>query len=128
MAGPTLIAANPQPTRIPKNHLSLDATANPPSTGIASRWRFQNGVVEARAIARSCRDLIAMGIDGRETLVLVSNQRVLLPALQSAFEDAGVAYEPPRAQGFIGSPAVRLVLAVIRIGWDPDDYAPYPLR
>jgi DNA helicase II / ATP-dependent DNA helicase PcrA len=118
----TLIAANAQPNRIPKQHVSLYAGANPPLQGIVHRWRFSSGVVEATAIAQSCRDLIAAGINPRDVLVLLSNQRGLLSPLRTAFDAAGVAYEPPRAEGFLDSECGRLVLVLVRITCEPNDY------
>lgn len=120
--GQTLIGANPQPNRIPKNLLSLYSNAAPPLTGILHRWQFPSGVGEARAIAESCRDLIASGIGPRDILVLISNQRALLPLFDSEFQNAGVDYEPPRAEGFLDSKAGRLVLAMMRIVCQPNDY------
>lgn len=121
-AGQTLIAAYPQPNRIPKNHVSLYSAAAPPLAGVVHRWRFSRHTLEAQAVAESCRDLIAAGINPREILVLLSNQQVLLPALDAEFQTAGVAYEPPRTEGFPDSRAGRLVLAAIRIVCDTDDY------
>jgi DNA helicase-2/ATP-dependent DNA helicase PcrA len=121
-AAQTLIGANPQPNRIPKNQQSLYVAAAPPLTGMVHRWRFAAGVGEARAVAESCRDLIAAGISPRDILVLLSNQRALLPRLGVEFDEAGIAYEPPRSEGFLDSQAGRFVLAMIRIVCDVDDY------
>jgi len=121
-AAQALIAANPQPNRIPKNHVSLYSGAAPPLTGLTQRWQFASGVAEARAIAESCRDLIAVGTNPRDILLLLSNQRALLSGLDAEFQTAGVAYEPPREEGFLESPAGRWVLAAIRIVCDADDY------
>jgi DNA helicase-2/ATP-dependent DNA helicase PcrA len=121
-AGQTLISANPQPNRIPKNYTSLYTNAVPPLAGITYRWLFPSGVKEARAVAESSRDLIAGGINPRDILVLLSNQRTLLPVLDTEFQSAGVAYEPPRAEGFLDSKAGRWVLAVLRIVCNRDDY------
>ena len=54
--------------------------------------------------------------------MLLCNQRALLPGLDAEFKTAGVAYEPPRAEGFLDSRVGRLVLAAIRIACDADDY------
>lgn len=121
-AGQTLISANPQPNRIAKNHVSLYAASAPPLAGVVHRLQFPSGIAEARGVAESCRDLVASGISARDILVLISNQRALLPVLDAAFQAAGVAYEPPRAEGFLDSRTGRLVLAVIRIVCDADDY------
>lgn len=121
-AAQALIAANPQPNRIPKNHVSLYGAATPPLAGLTHRWQFASGAAEARAVAETCRDLIAAGINPRDILVLLSNQRTLLPVLGAEFQTAGVAYEPPRAVGFLDSQAGRWVLAAVRIVGAPDDY------
>ncbi|GIL06877.1 MAG: DNA helicase [Betaproteobacteria bacterium] len=121
-AGQTLIGAHPQPNRIAKNHVSLYGSAAPPLTGFTRCWQFPSGVAEARAIAESCRALIAAGITPRDILVLLSNQQALLGGLDAEFQSAGVAYEPPRAEGFLDSRAGRWVLAASRIVCDADDY------
>ena len=121
-AAQSLIAANPQPNRIPKNHISLYAAAAPPVVGVTHRWRFSRSNMEARALAESCRDLIAAGINPRDILVLLSNKRALLPDLDRAFQAAGVDYESPRTEGFIDTPSGRLVLAAVRIACDTNDY------
>jgi len=121
-AGQDLIAANPQPNRISKNHVSLYGGANPPLTGFTQRWQFASGVAEVRAIAESCRNLIAAGINPRDILVLLSNQRALLAGLDAEFQSVGLAYEPPRTEGFLDSHAGRWVLAAIRIVCDANDY------
>ena len=121
-AGQALIAANPQPSRIPKSYSSLYSAAAPPLAGVTHRWQFQSGVAEARAVAQSCRDLIAAGINPRDILVLLSNQPALLRLLDTEFQTAGVLYEPPRAEGFLDSRAGRWVLAAIRIVCSSDDY------
>src|SRR5262249_38810086 len=102
--------------------VSLYAGAVPPLTGFVQRWQFASGAAEARAVAESCRDLVTAGINPRDILVLLSNQRILLPGLDAAFRAAGIAYEPPRAEGFLDSRAGRWVQAAIRIVCDADDY------
>jgi len=121
-AGHAIITSHPQPNRIPKALASLYLGAAPPLAGTVHLWRFSSGKAEARAVAESCRDLIAAGINPREILVLLGNKGVLLPGLVAAFDNAGVEYEPPRAEGFLDSRAGRWVLAAIRIVCDPDDY------
>jgi DNA helicase-2/ATP-dependent DNA helicase PcrA len=120
--GQSLIAANAQPNRIPKAYISLYATANPAVPGVVHRWQFATGVTEARAIAASCRDLIAAGLNPRDVLILLGNQRVLLPALHAEFASANVEYEPPQIVGFAESKAGRWLLSTLRIVSDADDY------
>lgn len=121
-ASQVLIGANPAPSRIPKNHVSLYSAATPPVQGVAHRWSFQSGVAEAKAVAESCSNLIQGGINPREILILLSNTRTLWPGLAMEFDAAGVPFEPPRAQSFLDSAAGRLVLAVVRIACDSNDY------
>lgn len=121
-AGANLIAANAMPARIPKHLVSLYAGAAPPLSGVMHRWRFANGDAEATAVAESCRDLIAAGIEARDILVLLSDTRILLRRLNDEFAAAGVEIEPPRAEGFLHSPSGRLVLTVLRIVCNGDNY------
>ena len=117
-----LIRANAHPNRIPKSLVSLYDGAVPPVSGHVHRWRFASGAAEARSIATSCRDLVADGMNPRDMLVLVSNARAQLPMLAAEFTSAGIAFEPPRSTGFIDTDAGRMVLALVRIVCDEDDY------
>jgi len=53
---------------------------------------------------------------------LLSNQRVLWPALAEEFKAINVPFEPPRVKGFPESDTGRLVLALMRITCNPNDY------
>lgn len=117
-----LIAANSQPQRIPKTLISLYAASAPPVAGAVHRVRFTSGVAEARAIAASCDALIASGVNPRDILVLLSNQRTLLPMLRTELERAAVPFESPHAATFLSARPGRLIFAVIRIVCDGDDY------
>ena len=121
-ASTTLIAAHAGPGRIAKAHTSLYAAAAPPVNGSVFRWRFPSAKREATVIAESCRDLIAAGMAHRDILILLSNQRVLSQPLMEELVAAGVAAEHPREEGFIDSDPGRLVLALLRIVCNPDDY------
>lgn len=121
-AATSLMNANPQPNRITKNIGSLYANATPQVLGIVHRWQFASGVAESRAIAESCRDLIASGINPRDIIVLISNQKVLLPSLATEFINLAIDFEPPRAEGFLDTAAGRCVLAMMRIVCGADDY------
>lgn len=121
-AANSLIAHFAMPNRIPKALVSLHAQANPPEAGIVHRWRFYNDQQEGRAIADSCRDLIAAGVPARELLVLVSNKRVQLPLLRQAFQNANVSFDAPRAESFLDEDAGRFMLALLRIVCDGKDY------
>lgn len=121
-AAQSLIAVYAQPNRIAKNLSSLYLRAVPPSAGVVHRWKFSSGVSEARAVAESCRDIIANGLNPRDILVLLSNQRSLFPALRDEFLRLGVPIEPPRTEGFLESNVGRFVLAALRIVCNTDDY------
>jgi DNA helicase-2/ATP-dependent DNA helicase PcrA len=117
-----LIAANPLPNRIAKNHVSLYAAAAPPVGGVVHRWRFADGYAEARAIADSCGALIRGGMKARDILILLSNKRIQLQTLETELARAGVEYEGPRAESFRDTDAGRLVLAIVRIVCETNDY------
>ncbi len=118
----TLIAAYPGPGRIPKTLTSLYAASAPPVHGSVFRWRFPQARAEARAVAASCRDLIAAGMNPREILILLSNQKDLMQPLLEELEKAGVSAEHPREEGFIDSRPGRLLLAIVRIVCNTNDY------
>jgi DNA helicase-2/ATP-dependent DNA helicase PcrA len=122
-----LITANPAPNRLPKQHASLYADSDPPVPGIVHRWRLPNGNAEARAVAQSCRALVAAGVPPREILILLSNQRALAPALRQQLEDAGVPYEASRSDSFVDLPAGRMVLALVRVVGQGNDYVAHRL-
>jgi len=58
----------------------------------------------------------------RDILVLLSNQRTLLPSLSSEFQREAVPFEPPHAEGFLDSLTGRMVFAMLRIACDVNDY------
>ena len=66
-AASTLIVAFPHPNRIPKLQTSLYSASQPPVPGAMHLWRFVSGAAEGRAVAESCRDLIAAGVRLRGT-------------------------------------------------------------
>jgi DNA helicase-2/ATP-dependent DNA helicase PcrA len=121
-AGMTLIAANPAPGRIAKALESLYAEAEPPVAGRMFRWRFNHANTEAKAIAASCRRLVDAGMNPREILILLSNQRALGRPLINEMEAAQVPTEHPREESFLDSDPGRLVLALMRIVCDTNDY------
>jgi DNA helicase-2/ATP-dependent DNA helicase PcrA len=118
----TLISANPAPDRIPKGYVSLYADADPPVNGVAACWRFSDAQAEAKAIASSCRELIAAGMPAREIMVLVSNQRALAKDLYDAFEAAGVPYDPPKDEGYAGTKAGRALYTILRLAGSRNDF------
>jgi DNA helicase II / ATP-dependent DNA helicase PcrA len=120
-AAATLIAARPGLNRIPKAHTSLYAASDPPVPGRVHCWRFQHATAEARAVAHSCRDLIAAGTNPRDILILLSKKSLSNPLL-TELEAAGVPAEHPREEGFRDTNAGRLALYLLRIVCNADDY------
>lgn len=116
-----LIQANPAPDRIKKTLQSLYSGAEPPLAGLVLRQSFKSESAEAKAIAESCQKLISRGIKPREILVLLSNNRLMQP-FQVAFENAGVEFEPVKETSFLDEDAGRLIMALIRIACNADDY------
>jgi hypothetical protein len=84
-------------------------------------------VAEARAIAESCKSLIAEGMDPRKLLILISYKKEQLPALSEAFQRAGVAFDLPRTESITNSDPGRFVLGLVRIVCDSDDYVAHRL-
>jgi len=126
-ASNALISAYGSPNRIAKTLQSLYGGAAPPLSGTVNRWRFYTANEEAKAVADSCRGLIAAGLHPRDILILLSNQRELLPGLRKAMDDAGVPFEPPRAETFIDSDSGRFVLAMVRLVCNTSDYVAHRL-
>jgi DNA helicase-2/ATP-dependent DNA helicase PcrA len=121
-AAEALIEANSAPGRIPKQHLSLYAEADPPLDGRFDHWTFEDGVEEADAIAATCRALIDAGMPPREIMVLLSNQRALWWQLRDAFTEHEVPVEPPRATPFKNTDLGRALFTLLRVAEEEPDY------
>lgn len=117
-----IISRNSPPKRINKQLVSLYETSDPKLTGVVHHWKFESHSIEARAVAKSCRDLIACGVQPSQILILISNKKVLLPTLEKEFNDLGVEFESPKVADFRDSDLGRSVLALTRIVCDRDDY------
>jgi superfamily I DNA/RNA helicase len=117
----------PSQNRIPKTLSSLYTHAAPPLTGVVHRWRFANATTEAVSIANSCQSLIDGGVNPRDILILLSNQRELLGAIKNSLTAANVPFEPPRAETFIDSDTGRFVLAIVRLVCDIHDHVAHRL-
>jgi DNA helicase II / ATP-dependent DNA helicase PcrA len=126
-AANALMDGYPSQNRIPKTLQSLYAGAAPAVAGVVHRWRFPNATSESASIAASCQALINAGINPRDILILLSNQRELLPTLRDSLTAAGVPFEPPRAETFIDSDTGRFVLAMIRLVCDLHDHVAHRL-
>jgi len=109
------------PNRVAKNLVSLYGAANPPVQGRLWVWSFQTAQEEARAIARSCQELINAGMAGREDeiLILISNRRVQLDLIAQELGNLGLPYDPPRGASLVNElEPIRAVYALLRIARD----------
>ena len=109
------------PNRIAKNLVSLYGAASPPVQGRLWVWSFQTAQEEARAIARSCQELINAGMAGREDeiLILISNRRVQLDLIAQELGNLGLPYDPPRGASLVNElEPIRAVYALLRIARD----------
>ena len=114
-----LIAYNQN--RVTKNLTSLYGAATPPVQGCMMIWSFQTPQQEARAIAKSCQELIKAGMGGREDeiLILISNRRVQLDILAQELGNLGLPYEPPPGASLTDEyEAARAIYSLLRIARD----------
>jgi DNA helicase-2/ATP-dependent DNA helicase PcrA len=126
-AANALMVGYPSQNRIPKALHSLYAGAAPAVAGVVHRWRFPNATSESDSLAASCQALINAGVNPRDILILLSNQRELLPGLRNSLTAANVPFEPPRAETFIDSDTGRFVLGMIRLVCDLHDHVAHRL-
>ncbi|TAK24803.1 MAG: hypothetical protein EPO40_23845 [Myxococcaceae bacterium] len=110
------------PKRITKALRSLYAAAAPQVDGSVMRWKFRRGEDEAMAIALSCRDLIAAGMNPREILVLINNRNALEQEIYQAFAALKVPVAAARADDYTDSAMGRFALTCLRIICNPSDY------
>jgi superfamily I DNA/RNA helicase len=113
------------PIRIPKHLTSLYATAQPPVNGHAHWWKLSSPQAEATAIANSCLDLHAAGLDYGDIMILLGNRRVMATSIQGALENQGVPFSPVQVEAFRDTPAGRAGFSMLRILSDPNDLVAY---
>ncbi len=111
----TLISFNP--FRLDKNLDPLYLSAVPPVIGKLEVWSFQNADDEARAIAKSCHELIAAGMNGHEDeiIILISNRRLQLDLISRELGNLGLPFDPPNAESLIEDKMVRAVYSILRL-------------
>lgn len=107
--------------RIPKALASLYDTARPRVEGHAHWWKFSSPQTEATAIAQSCLELHAAGLDYGDMMILLGNRHVVAAGLQQALTDAGVPFSPVQAEAFRDTDAGRTGFSILRIVSDADD-------
>ncbi len=117
-AATNLVAHNPN--RLPKQLISLYATATPPLTGRVNVWSFANATAEARAIAQSCQSLIGGGLAGQEDqiVILVSNRRLQLPRITQELSNLGLPFDAPGGSSLRDNEAIRAAYSIMRIAID----------
>ncbi len=122
-----LITHNVQ--RVPKQLVALYGAATPPVNGLLHAWSFPDAGAESRAIAESCRQLIAAGMAGQEDqiVILIANRRVQLDMLTQELGNLGLPFDPPRGEGLRDTAGIRAVYAILRVLRDTANVAPdYP--
>jgi DNA helicase-2/ATP-dependent DNA helicase PcrA len=114
-AASQLIQFNPD--RIPKRSHSLYQNSNPPVTGKLFVWSFQTAEAEARAIARSCEDLISNGMAGQEDqiIILISNRRLQLDIITTALANRGVNFDTPPGIAIRDEQPLRAAYSILRV-------------
>lgn len=110
-----MIAANPG--RLPKNPVSLYATAVPPVRGTMYVWSFPSQEEEAAGIAESCQRLVRAGMADREDeiLILVSDRGLQLGPLAQALGNLGLPYDPPPGEALTDDDSIRAAYSILRI-------------
>lgn len=121
-AANALIQAFGAGSRLQKAPIALLGQAQPPVQGQVLRWRMANDKVEARALAESCRDLVAAGVPPDRIMILPTNYRALRSGLKVALDAVGVPNELHDEDRFVSRPAGRLIYALLRIVASSDDY------
>jgi DNA helicase-2/ATP-dependent DNA helicase PcrA len=121
-AATVLIAAHPPHNRIAKTVASVYASSDPSINGDVLRWRFANGVQEARAIASSCGALIEAGIAPDEILILLSDRNILEGPIVAALEARGLLFDAKGVPDHLSEVWGRVLLAVVRIIINSHDY------
>lgn len=109
------------PARIPKQLTSLYATAHPPVQGHAQWLKFASPQAEATAIASSCLELHAAGLDYGDIMVLLGNRRVMAVGIQDALASNGVPFSPVEVEPFRDTPAGRTGFSMLRVLSDASD-------
>jgi superfamily I DNA/RNA helicase len=120
--GNALIRANSPPERIAKTLTSLYVDADPPIAGVLHRTHFPSALAEARAIAKSCHELLDQGVSAREILILLSNTNLTEKAIVDALVEGGIPYVSSRKADLRNLDVGRLLLAIERIVCDEHDY------
>lgn len=117
-----VVGSFPDPSRLPKQVVSLYQGSQPPVRGTLHAWRFAGSRVEARAIAESCAALVAADVAPEGIMILLSSTPTLARPICDALEQAGVPYAEPRPEAFVDSSEGRLGYALFRLIANGNDY------
>ena len=126
-AADTLISDYSLPSRIPKNLVSLLGAATPPVFGVSHLWKFKSEQAEARAIASSCRDLIASGVPPSEILILAPEREPVLGRIAERLRLSGVSVDEPESDEFTDTETYWFLVSVLRVVCDNEDYVAHRL-
>ena len=110
-----LIAHNPN--RLPKQLQSLYANAAPPLQGCLRIWSFATAQQERTAIAKSCQELINVGMIGQEDqiIILISSRRLQLAPITQELANLGLPFDPPGGEAVRDQPVMRAVYSILRL-------------
>jgi DNA helicase II / ATP-dependent DNA helicase PcrA len=118
--------------RLPKRLEALYATAEPPVKGLTEVWSFLSADAEARAIAKSCDELIKAGMAGQEDEIIILMARrkpaaVQLDPISRELANLGLPFSPPGDPQLANDMIVRAVFALLRVVRDCEtDQPDYP--
>ena len=112
----------PAPNRIPKNLVSLYSNSNPFNNGFLQTNTFIRPKQEALFIANSCHDLINMGVSPKDIMILISNKKIQLDSITYALDNLNIGYDANQREDFKDSYHGRLLLSILRILENADDY------
>jgi DNA helicase II / ATP-dependent DNA helicase PcrA len=117
------------PNRLPKNLQALYGNAAPAVQGSLYVWSFASATQEARAVAESCRQLIANGMAGLEDQILIllsqlNPSSIQVDPITQALSNLGVPYMEPSGAELTEDAAIRAVYAVLRLVRDREEDEP----
>jgi DNA helicase-2/ATP-dependent DNA helicase PcrA len=126
---PALSLITHNPGRLPKDLASLYDEAAPPVGGTLHVWSFASAQAEARAIAESCRELLAAGMAGREDeiLILLAQQNpavIQLDPITRELSNLGLPFRAPSGPALTEDPALRAVYSILRLVLDRESESP----
>lgn len=77
-------------------------------------WKFNSYKTEAIAIAHSCSQLIAKGLEPSNIMVLIANKPLLLNYIRDEFKNHSLNAEYPMETGYADTEDGRIIYALVR--------------